>query len=98
VPWSVSSLVFYATNELVNEVKVIVSSAKMVEATAARIVAGVKHLVRKLTTAEKESKAVSIDMTTIDTKSPVPRLIGGACPNPASVIHVISYWTFFINV
>ena len=38
-----------------NEIKVAISSAKMIEPAALRIIAGMKHLVRKLTAAEKVS-------------------------------------------
>ena len=62
----------YATDELVNEIEVAISSAKMVEATTLRIVAVVKDLIRKLTAAQKVSKAMSIDRATIDRKSPIP--------------------------
>ena len=71
MPWSVSSFVFYASYELVNEVEVTISSTKMVEPTTLRIIAGVKDLIRKLTTAEKVSKPMSIDRLTIDRKSAI---------------------------
>ena len=48
-------LVFDASHELINEIKVAISSAKMIEPAALRIIAGMKHLVRKLTAAEKVS-------------------------------------------
>ena len=56
---------------MVNEIEVAISSAKMVEPTTLRIIAGVKHLIRKLTAAEKVSKPVRIDRLTIDRKSTV---------------------------
>ena len=71
MPWSVSSFVFYASYELVNEVEVTISSTKMVEPTTLRIIAGVKDLIRQLTTAEKVSKPMSIDRLTIDRKSAI---------------------------
>ena len=68
---TVSSFVFYASYELVNEIEVAISSAKMVEPATLRIIAGVKHLIRKLTAAEKVSKPVSSDRLTTDRKSPI---------------------------
>ena len=65
-------LVFNASHELIYEIEVAISSAKMVEPATLRIIAGVKHLIRKLTAAEKVSKPVSIDRLTIDRKSPIP--------------------------
>ena len=64
-------LVFDASHELINEIEVAISSAKMVEPATLRIIAGMKHLVRKLTAAEKVSKPVSIDRLTIDRKSAI---------------------------
>jgi hypothetical protein len=57
---------------LINEIEVAISSAKMVVAATLRIVALMKHLLRKLTAAEKVSKPMSIDRLTIDRKSPIP--------------------------
>ncbi len=64
-------LVFNASHELINEIEVAISSAKMVVAATLRIVALMKHLLRKLTAAEKVSKPMSIDRLTIDRKSPI---------------------------
>ena len=48
-----------------------ISSAKMIEPATLRIIAGVKHLIRKLTAAEKVSKPVRSDRLTTDRKSPI---------------------------
>ena len=71
-PKSESLLVFNASHELINEIEVAVTSAKMVVAATLRIVALMKHLLRKLTAAEKVSKPVSSDRLTTDRKSPIP--------------------------
>ena len=68
---TVSSFVFYASYELVNEIEVAISSAKMIEPATLRIIALVKDLVRKLTAAEKVSKPVSKDRLTTDRKSTI---------------------------
>ena len=67
-----SLLVFNASHELINEIEVAISSAKMVEPATLGIIAGVKHLIRKLTAAEKVSKPVSSDRLTTDRKSTIP--------------------------
>ena len=56
---------------MIYEIEVAISSAKMVEPAALRIIALVKHLIRKLTAAEKVSKPVSSDRLTTDRKSTI---------------------------
>ncbi len=71
-PLIVVTLFSHAPYELVNEIEVAISSAKMVEAATLRIVAVVKDLIRKLTAAQKVSKAMRSDRLTIDRKSTIP--------------------------
>ena len=70
-PKNASTLVLNASHELIYEIEVAISSAKMIEPATLRIIAGVKDLIRKLTAAEKVSKPVSSDRLTTDRKSPI---------------------------